>query len=464
MLEACIASCRDFIDYWVICDTGSTDGTQDLIRRELAGIPGELHERPWVDFGHNRTEVMELARGKADYLLLLDADWVVDRFAGRTRAPDRRLLLRPLRQRRRLLPQDARQRKASPWRFIGAIHEYIHSDEDAPLRAPRGDVGRGHQDRRRCEGALGERHPGARGRARARPRATSGRRSTWPRPTATWATPPATRNAFDSRCDWYRRRAEHGRLGRGDLLSRGTRRACSARSSATGRAAADAYHARVGGAPRAAGSDAMRSPCGCGSAGSTTPPTATRALPHPCSRCPCRPTCCSWSRGSTSGGCCSSTRSRRTGAGSTRPPIAACKRLLEIDDLPARPPHADGSQHALRGPSRGRPLRQRSPPQARQIIARPAPPRAGLRAPDRLTPVELRAPGLARRLAELCGMPVADCRPPPARPGHGRRGHGSARSPIGRSTCAPARATSRCSISSATGRRTSRRRSSRIPR
>ena len=74
VIERCLASVRDHIDTWVICDTGSTDGTQDLVRTALSGIPGELHERPWVDFGHNRTELLRLARGKADFLLLLDAD------------------------------------------------------------------------------------------------------------------------------------------------------------------------------------------------------------------------------------------------------------------------------------------------------------------------------------------------------------------------------------------------------
>src|SRR5436190_21012115 len=77
VLARCLASCRELIDYWVICDTGSTDGTQELIRHELAGTPGELHEHEWVDFGHNRSELMKLARGKADYLLLIDADMTV---------------------------------------------------------------------------------------------------------------------------------------------------------------------------------------------------------------------------------------------------------------------------------------------------------------------------------------------------------------------------------------------------
>ena len=43
-LGRCLGSVRDVIDYWVICDTGSKDGTQHLVRRELAGVPGELYE------------------------------------------------------------------------------------------------------------------------------------------------------------------------------------------------------------------------------------------------------------------------------------------------------------------------------------------------------------------------------------------------------------------------------------
>jgi hypothetical protein len=65
-----------YISSWVIVDTGSDDGTQDLIRNHMdsLGIPGELHERPWRDFGHNRTEALSLAQGHADYIWVMDAD------------------------------------------------------------------------------------------------------------------------------------------------------------------------------------------------------------------------------------------------------------------------------------------------------------------------------------------------------------------------------------------------------
>jgi len=69
-------SCAPYISTWVIVDTGSTDGTQDVIKSHMArlGILGELHERPWRDFSHNQTEAYALAQGHGDYRLWMDAD------------------------------------------------------------------------------------------------------------------------------------------------------------------------------------------------------------------------------------------------------------------------------------------------------------------------------------------------------------------------------------------------------
>jgi glycosyltransferase involved in cell wall biosynthesis len=74
VIKRCLQSVKGLIDYWVIVDTGSKDGTQEIIKEYLKEIPGELHERPWVNFGHNRNEALQLAQGKSDFLLFIDAD------------------------------------------------------------------------------------------------------------------------------------------------------------------------------------------------------------------------------------------------------------------------------------------------------------------------------------------------------------------------------------------------------
>lgn len=80
VIRPCLESLRPHVGYWVISDTGSTDGTQDIIREVLGDIPGELMERPWVNFGHNRSEVFAAVRGTCDFFFATDADmvWSVD--------------------------------------------------------------------------------------------------------------------------------------------------------------------------------------------------------------------------------------------------------------------------------------------------------------------------------------------------------------------------------------------------
>lgn len=129
VLARCLASARPVLDYWVICDTGSTDGTQDLIRSELHAIPGELHEHQWVDFGHNRSELMRIARGKADYLLVLDADTTLEAdpaaFEGLT--ADAYLL-------RHVGDVEYRTKRLVSgrlgWSYEGVVHEYIVTDQE----------------------------------------------------------------------------------------------------------------------------------------------------------------------------------------------------------------------------------------------------------------------------------------------------------------------------------------------
>ncbi|MEM7392018.1 MAG: glycosyltransferase, partial [Verrucomicrobiota bacterium] len=77
VIKRCLDSFKHLIDYWVIVDTGSTDGTQRLIREHMKDIPGEVVDRPWVNFGHNRSEALSYARGRGDYIFTIDADEIL---------------------------------------------------------------------------------------------------------------------------------------------------------------------------------------------------------------------------------------------------------------------------------------------------------------------------------------------------------------------------------------------------
>ena len=135
----CLDSVRPIIDYWVIVDTGSTDGTQDIIRQHLKDIPGELIERPWLDFAHNRTEALERARGHGDYVFVIDADEVLE-ITGGFKMPH--------------LTADSYNvevhyggysylrkqlvNNALPWCYKGVLHEYIHVRPKPERAVPRG--------------------------------------------------------------------------------------------------------------------------------------------------------------------------------------------------------------------------------------------------------------------------------------------------------------------------------------
>lgn len=75
-IERALRSAIPFISSWVIVDTGSTDGTKSIIERVMAeaGIAGCLYDRPWVNFGHNRSEALSLCDGVMEWAIMLDAD------------------------------------------------------------------------------------------------------------------------------------------------------------------------------------------------------------------------------------------------------------------------------------------------------------------------------------------------------------------------------------------------------
>ncbi len=140
VIHELLDSIADFIDTWVIVDTGSDDGTQDVIVSHMAklGKPGHLHERPWRHFGHNRSEAIALAQGQADYIWVMDAD---DLVAGELDLSNLHADVYQMQIESPGVNYWRRQlfRDGLPWRYEGVVHEHAVCDVPVTEVRLRGD-------------------------------------------------------------------------------------------------------------------------------------------------------------------------------------------------------------------------------------------------------------------------------------------------------------------------------------
>ncbi|MFC9278890.1 glycosyltransferase [Streptomyces collinus] len=134
VIRRCLESVRSLIDTWVIVDTGSTDGTQDVIREVYGDLPGRLYERPWKGFDGSRTEAIELARDSADYLLFMDADDMMESGPG-ARMPELGLDAYQLDVRNGTFTYTRRALVSTrlPWRYVGVLHEFVDCGREYSL-------------------------------------------------------------------------------------------------------------------------------------------------------------------------------------------------------------------------------------------------------------------------------------------------------------------------------------------
>lgn len=71
----------NIIDYYVICDTGSTDNTISIINEYFSkkNIPGIIIKETFRDFGFNRTQaLLACEQTSCEYILLMDADMILE--------------------------------------------------------------------------------------------------------------------------------------------------------------------------------------------------------------------------------------------------------------------------------------------------------------------------------------------------------------------------------------------------
>lgn len=134
IIHECLNSIYNQIDYWVISDTGSTDGTQDIIKKffEEKGIPGELHQDEWKNFGHNRSLVLEHAKGKAEYAWMIDADDCVEGTLKLPQEMDADGYVVRMGKPEFSWWRTQIFRLDSDWKYVGVLHEYPACSKPTP--------------------------------------------------------------------------------------------------------------------------------------------------------------------------------------------------------------------------------------------------------------------------------------------------------------------------------------------
>lgn len=151
VIRRCLNSVLPLISGYALVDTGSSDDTIEIMRQWMrsADAEGEIVERPWVNFGHNRNEALKLAldvseKYDCDYILFIDADEQILAPAGNgyraltdADACEFRVCLESdlvflstmygemVYDRALLIRAD----RAQEWYWKGALHEYITSDK-----------------------------------------------------------------------------------------------------------------------------------------------------------------------------------------------------------------------------------------------------------------------------------------------------------------------------------------------
>lgn len=115
-------------DYWVISDTGSTDGTQELIKNYFKekNINGELFQDEWRDFSHNRNRAMDHAFNKSDYIFFFDAD---DLITGNFNIPEiltKDVYVTKFRHFNTYFRYSLINNRKKFCSYIGVLHEYLN--------------------------------------------------------------------------------------------------------------------------------------------------------------------------------------------------------------------------------------------------------------------------------------------------------------------------------------------------
>lgn len=79
IIKRCLDSVVSVIDCFCIVDTGSTDETKEIIENYFneRNIPGKVVNEPFQNFEYNRNHALKCCEGMSDFILLTDADMIL---------------------------------------------------------------------------------------------------------------------------------------------------------------------------------------------------------------------------------------------------------------------------------------------------------------------------------------------------------------------------------------------------
>ena len=141
VIENMLESAKDIVDLIVVNDTGSTDGTQQIIKNfgEKHGIPTYVFERPFDDFENSRNHAMQKLRD-----VVKELNWNADQVHGFWFDCDETLVIDPKFNKAQFTKdlymintyigqmkytRNTFFKVSKPFRWYGPVHEFIVCDE-----------------------------------------------------------------------------------------------------------------------------------------------------------------------------------------------------------------------------------------------------------------------------------------------------------------------------------------------
>jgi len=147
IIHEVLQSSLKFIDTYCILDTGSTDNTIQIIKDfyKDKNIQGEVHESDWKGFGKSRSEALKLCDDKMDYILMIDADDLIEGPINSKEILLKCLSFNPnacnIFIKRGTIEYERTQifKSKDSWRYEGVLHEFPTNDkpDNRMLRIPK---------------------------------------------------------------------------------------------------------------------------------------------------------------------------------------------------------------------------------------------------------------------------------------------------------------------------------------